>query len=609
MKSERIGLLIIFSSLVVITLIIGLFFDYQQDSRLNQIRAQGVSLVRLLTRMPFAQLVTLDNQKGPLQIIKSTQDNPSFAYGIVVDPQGNSLVEVNAPGVMIPFAQVNSQPSLWFGERTVSVPGSGHRYREFMGPVISEGERVAHVRIGYSEPNFFQAYRQLSFFAMLALPIFLLATLFYYLIRIELKPLKQANTHIKSMLQDNPIHRVELKASGEVGEFINHFNKLILTAEKRIHYLEGEHTGLETSTKVLSYQKARVESVLESMPEGIFVIDEAGTVTFANQKLPSLIGLEQEKIMGREPRQWCQKPELLEFISSYIGKTPRRNAVGQLEFAPDHAPDKRISVSAYPLFSPREEARIYGTLVVVKDITLETMAKRARSEFVAHVAHELKTPLHVIGMYSEMLLTEEGEENEVRIDAANVINDEIERVAMLIKNMLNITKIEMGSVSLDRQRVRLREFLQDAFKNITRSREGDKLDCKLETLEELTPIYIDKDFMRVAINNLLTNAIKYNKPSGQLVLGAEEDNDQIVIFVRDTGIGIRPEDQLRIFDKFFRSEDAAHNEVTGHGLGLSLVKEVVDLHHGEINLQSTPGEGSEFKIILKKTPALLREAV
>ncbi len=609
MKNERLGLVVILSSLVVIVLIIGLFFKQEDENRLMQIRAQGASLVRLLTRIPYDQLVSDRSQYGPLQLIKFSQDNPNFAYGAVVDIQGHPIVEVTAAGVIVPFAPMSPEPTNWFGERRVTAAKGAKSFLEFTAPVLSDGERVAQVRIGYSEPDFMAIHQDLPFFAMLALPIFLLSTLFYYLIRREIRPLKQANAHIRSMLQDKPIHEVELKASGEMGEFVGNFNRLIQAAEQRIHHLEDQHTGWMTSSKVLSYQKARIESVLESMPEGVIVIDETGTATFANQKLESLLGIGEQSILGHEPHAWCKQPELLEFLANYKASTTRRNLSGNIEFTPEHAPDKCIAVSAYPLFSPKDNARVYGTLIVIKDVTVQSLAKRARSEFVGHVAHELKTPLHVIGMYSEMLLSEEKPSDEIRIEAANVINDETERITSLIRNMLNITKIEMGSISLSRQRVKLLDLLKDAFDTVTRSTQDKTIEFKLDLPQDLSPVYIDKDLMRVAINNLLTNAIKYNKPGGRVVLGVDETSEHIAVYVRDTGIGIDPKDQPSIFEKFFRSEDGGVRDVGGHGLGLSLVKEVIELHHGEVRVQSVPGEGSEFTLTLRKTQALLREAV
>jgi signal transduction histidine kinase len=212
-------------------------------------------------------------------------------------------------------------------------------------------------------------------------------------------------------------------------------------------------------------------------------------------------------------------------------------------------------------------------------------------------------------MYAEMLAGEDGEAKETRVEAVNVINDEVERLSMLVKNLLNITKIEMGSVSLDRQRVKLVDLLKDVLESVGRGGRAAGMELTLDLPHELSPVSVDKDLFRIAVNNLLTNAIKYNRPDGKVTLAAEETREEIRIVVRDQGIGICPEETQRIFEKFFRSEDEQVRQKTGHGLGLPLARDIVELHHGRIEVQSEPGEGSEFAIRLKKNLGLVQEAI
>jgi signal transduction histidine kinase len=124
----------------------------------------------------------------------------------------------------------------------------------------------------------------------------------------------------------------------------------------------------------------------------------------------------------------------------------------------------------------------------------------------------------------------------------------------------------------------------------------------------MSSVSVDKDLLRVAVNNLLTNAIKYNKPGGRVTLSADESEQEISIRVRDTGIGIAPAEQQRIFDKFYRSEEESVRLQSGHGLGLALAREIVLLHHGTLSVESTPGEGTEFTIELNKETHFLKQA-
>ena len=221
----------------------------------------------------------------------------------------------------------------------------------------------------------------------------------------------------------------------------------------------------------------------------------------------------------------------------------------------------------------------------------------------------MKSPLNVLFMYSETLLENADASRELTIEAANVIHDETERITQMIDNLLNLTMIEMGTVAMRRQRVKLGELLEDIYETMSRNKLVKSLDFELKVPHDLGSVQLDKDLMRVCINNLISNAIKYNRPGGRIELGAEESDTDVSIHVRDTGIGISPEDQHRIFSKFFRSDDDEVRKRTGHGLGLSLVNEIVKLHHGKIQLNSTPGEGSEFVISFKKEHNMLKDAI
>jgi signal transduction histidine kinase len=125
----------------------------------------------------------------------------------------------------------------------------------------------------------------------------------------------------------------------------------------------------------------------------------------------------------------------------------------------------------------------------------------------------------------------------------------------------------------------------------------------------MSSIAVDKGLLRIAINNLLTNAVKYNAPGGTVTLAAEETDDQIRIVVRDTGVGVAPEDKERIFDKFYRSEKPEVRSKSGHGLGLSLAREIVQLHHGVLSLNSMEGQGSEFVMEFSKEKGLMAQVV
>jgi signal transduction histidine kinase len=239
--------------------------------------------------------------------------------------------------------------------------------------------------------------------------------------------------------------------------------------------------------------------------------------------------------------------------------------------------------------------------VVLRDVTREQLARQAGNDFVAHVSHELKSPLNVIGMYAETL-ADTGDEA-LRVESLNVIQDEIERMNALVGNLLNVSKLETGSMSPERNRVRLDDLLRDAYDHALPRAEGKNLRLSLDLPRELEAVSIDKDLFRIVLNNLLTNAIKYNRPGGSVVLSARNEDHEIVISVRDTGIGIASADHERVFEKFYRVSESGDTARGGHGLGLYLAAQIVELHHGRLVVDSEPGIGSTFSIHLNIVPA------
>jgi len=597
------------ASLLVIAIAGALLFQYQRVSREREIRAQGVAIARILAHLPANFLTPTGQRRGALDLVRSVQDNPDFAYIAVVDAGGRPLSRVTAPGVSLPVFPVSSAPATWFGERSVADPVNLRDYREFFAPVIRHGELVGHVRAGFVTPGLEFALRALPSFAWLALAIFLLTPIFYYLVRREIRTLRLASERIQSALDSQHPPAVELTASGEVGEFVHNFNRAIRLAEARTQAVEEARVGELTQTKVLSFQKARIESVLDSLPAAVVVLDECGAVTFANAKLDVLIGYAPGAVLGRKAGEWCEDRELVGLLSRYEGSSGRSGASATLELTPRQRPEQRVSVSTYPLFAPKDGSEIFGTLVVLVDVSGELRAREAHQELIAHLAHELKSPLQVIGMYAEALREDDGESQDTRIEAGNVIHDEIERITSLVENLLDLNRIEMGSSEIQRRHTRLDDLLKDTFEVAARHGKEAGLRFQLDLGRGIAGLNVDKALLRVAVNNLLTNAVKYNRPDGEVVLGARETPDEVQIFVRDTGLGIAVEDQSRIFDKFYRSSRKEMANIGGHGLGLALTRQIVELHHGEISVASTPGEGSEFTIRFKKTPLLLDEAV
>ena len=609
-SGRRFGLLIVSASLLAAFLVIFFVLDQGKKANNEALQRQGYRLVRLLSRIEPA------GTSGPGAILSKArhalagiEDEPCFAFLTVVDGNGTVLARVAPAGAALPAFTPSHDPSFWFYEQGGRKNPDGRTLLEFGAPLLKNNDLLGHLVLGFFEPGLDIAGRYRDLLSDIFLPIFLLGALFYFMFKRETRGITDLSDQIRTLKDsDNPGFNVSIKGSGEAKELANDLHKLLEKNISRLREIEEEHARALDSSKVIQYKKNRLEAIFEEMPDGMAVLDDSGDVTYVNSKFVDLLDLDKTGILGSNFLQWSNVLELTTFFARYQGGRERLKRAGEICFSPESRPDTSIMVLAVPL-ARWEEKSVSGILVIARDVSAEMLARRAREEFLSQVSHEFKAPLNVIKIYNEMLLGEDGKNETFRIEAINTIDDAVERLNMMIKNLLSISQIEMGSIVIKRIRVKLSELLKDVFEVASSSDRAGRITFNLDLPKKLSHVNVDKELLTLALNNLLTNAVKYNRPDGSVNLSAEENAEQLLIRVSDTGIGISPEDSKRIFEKFYRSESDEVREREGHGLGLSLARDIVELHHGRLLVESAPGEGSVFTIALRKTDGLISDKI
>lgn len=593
---DRLALILLSASLVAVALVVGLVGHRESELRSERARAQGVGLARSLARVPVEDLAPTGRKVGPLELLKTGQGNPDFAYAAVVDPTGLLLSDVTRSGFVIPRVAMVDDPASWVGARTLAEPSTGVAVREFSAPILRGGTLVGHVRIGFLVPGFRGVFEDTAFLALISLCVLLLMPLSYFLLRREIAPIEDLSQQMGVHVARDDAGPIKIEAAGSLREFIGALNQFVELSAGRADSLRGEKTQLLATAKVLEHEKARFASLLDAIPLGAVELDESGHATYANRQLARIVDVDLPDCVGRHPKSWGALPEITHALTMAANN---RRTTHEASIGAD--PPRRIEVSSLPISGQDSER----TLILVRDVSDQALALEANADFLAHVAHELKSPLGVLAMYSESLLGDRGANELHRVEACNTMRDEIERLGILIDTLLSIARIESGRVSLQPTRVRLGEFLSDILETNSRGHE-DALGFSLDAPPEVSPAFLDKELFRIAINNLLTNAVKYNQPNGSVTLRVEDEPDSLRISIADTGIGIEESELSGIFDKFRRSEDDVAQKRGGHGLGLTLAREIVRLHGGDISVTSVPGEGSTFTAIFAKSSALFR---
>jgi len=348
---------------------------------------------------------------------------------------------------------------------------------------------------------------------------------------------------------------------------------------------------LRLTNRLLAYNVSKFETVIDNLNDGVMILDSSNRVLAMNHIIEQLLSLKREDIKGKHLRECpCNNGIFTFILENYesIDKLVEKTADIDVGLS-------NLRVSYKTLI--RSDGNSCGSLLTAKDITSQKLADKAKMEFLSHVSHELTAPIDNIKGYTERLVKGEADDRGALMEFSNIVNEEADRLTSLINNLLNISKIEMGSLPLSKSMTRTKDFIENIFKIATVQKKKD-IKYDLIVPGKVSPINIDKEIMGTVLMNLIGNAIKYTPEHGRVTLRVEEDGDKLMIHVIDTGIGISGKDIPHVFDKFYRSSDEQVKKQAGHGLGLAIARQIAELHGGEIKVISKKGEGSQFTVVL-----------
>jgi len=241
---------------------------------------------------------------------------------------------------------------------------------------------------------------------------------------------------------------------------------------------------------------------------------------------------------------------------------------------------------------------LFGIALTIRATDREARLAQAKSNFVANVSHELKTPLSLLSLFSEILELNRVKNEEKKIEYYRIIRYESRRLNKMIDNILDFSKIEAGRKTYDFAKGDMAEVIENVLSSYRYQTASSGFDIQTKIRRDLPPVLIDRDAMAQAISNLIDNAIKYSREVKQLSISTEIVRSDLSIEIADCGIGIPRAEQAKIFEKFYRVGNGLVHDVKGSGLGLSLVKHIIEAHKGTISVESEVGKGSLFTILL-----------
>lgn len=324
-------------------------------------------------------------------------------------------------------------------------------------------------------------------------------------------------------------------------------------------------------------------AILRSIGDGVIVGDRMGRVRLINPAAEQILGIQATTFIGRA---LADLPGALDDEGSDSAGL-RQITIGE----------RTLRAHLSPVLSSKSEW--LGSVVVYHDITREVLADKLKSEFVATASHELRTPLTSMRGYVDMLLMGTcGPLSDTQRDFVKIIKNNVQRLMVLINELLDMSRAEAGEVRLRRELVDMGEMLIDVSRDLYSQFQERKIVLALDVQDNLPAVQVDRQRIRQVVTNLLGNACKYTPMGGQVWVGLHNGNGELRVDFRDTGVGIAREYQQHIFTPFYRADNPLRDEVGGTGLGLSITRKLVELHGGRIWFESVEGQGSVFSFTI-----------
>ena len=392
------------------------------------------------------------------------------------------------------------------------------------------------------------------------------------------KPLISLTNAAKQIAGGDFQSRVREDYKEEVGDLARAFNRMAKTTQRAIADLQDE--------------KSQLSAVLQGMGDGVLAVDGEGKVLLLNDSAKRL--LEYQKL---SEGQRLSGSIALSQLRDILEKAKRQNTPVRDTMRVAGTSEHLLNVYAAKLSSEEPEM---GVLAVLTDVTEMRRLQQLRSEFVANVTHELKTPLTSIRGFIELLKSSD-RDKETRAYCYDVLDIEAERLHHLIDDMLVLSQIENAKEDASATRCNLVHEIGESVKRMQMLSEKQGVSIHFEPGEALF-VACSPTRLQQLFNNLIENAIKYNKPNGEIFITTLKQGKTAIVRVKDTGIGIPKEHLPRLFERFYRVDTSRSREIGGTGLGLSIVKHLAGLYHGDVSVESEVGVGSTFTVRLPLLP-------
>lgn len=389
-------------------------------------------------------------------------------------------------------------------------------------------------------------------------------------------PINKLTEAIKEISQKNYRHRIHIQTKDEFGQLAHSFNEMAA----RLEYFENSNLAK------LIFEKTRAEAVINSLKDASIGIDKNDTVLFANEQALQLLGLAAKDIVGEKAEQVAKRNDLFRFLAEESSTNPFKVVV-----------DNRENYFIKEVIGMGQDTSA-GKVFVLKNITSFKELDVAKTNFIATISHELKTPLASADFSIKLLLDERvGKLTEEQKELVNSLHADNQRMLRILSELLNLSQVEAGKIQLNRQAVNIYQVIENSIHAVAVPAKEKSIRMVQHIDEGLPELMGDPDKIGWVLNNFLTNAIKYGPVNSEILISVRFAESELRISVKDQGQGIEEAYLTRIFERYYQVP--GRSDKMGSGIGLAICKEIVEAMGGTIWVSSRIGEGSVFGFTLK----------
>ncbi len=427
-------------------------------------------------------------------------------------------------------------------------------------------------------------------FILILVGFILVVTLLLLENRRDNKRLKEINQKVKDLIAGDYSRVLDTQGSSEITNITNNLNDL-----SEVIRLTQEN---------LEQESKRLNSILSYMTDGVLATNRRGQITMINDMAKKQLGVQKEDVLNKSILELLKLEDEYE-LRDLITQIP------ELMIDSQDANGEYLSLRVRFALVRRESGFISGLVAVLHDTTEQEKEERERRLFVSNVSHELRTPLTSVKSYLEAL--DEGAlYDPVAPDFIKVSLDETNRMMRMVTDLLHLSRIDNATTRLDVELINFTAFITFILNRFDKMRSQDD-EKKYELVRDYSInsvwIEIDTDKMTQVIDNILNNAIKYSPDGGKITVSMKTTDDQMILSIKDQGLGIPKQDLPKIFDRFYRVDRARSRAQGGTGLGLAIAKEIIKQHNGFIWAKSEYGKGSTFTIVLPYDKDAVKEEI